>query len=610
MRALLLSLTALLFSSFALAQSTPSTSEGEALFKEQCASCHNGDAETRAPAPDTLRELPAAAILNALSNGAMRVQGSRLSGPQRHWIAEYLSGGRISGDATGASMGRCESNPPFAPSSSGWNGWGAGERNTRFQPADAAGLSVGDIPKLELEWAFGFPEATSAWATPSVAGGRVFVGSQNGTVYSLDMTSGCIYWYFSADGGVRTAMTLAPRADGWGVYFGDTSANVYGLDAQSGKLLWKVRAETHPMARITGSLAYHNGRLYVPMSSYEEAQMRVREYACCTFRGSVTAIDAQSGKVDWHSYVIPQEPKVRGSRSDGSPVYGPSGAAIWSAPTIDEKRGLLYVSTGNGYTGPPNQSSDAVVALKLADGAIAWTRQLHENDVYIGSCWSELDETKPECQEKRGPDYDIGNAPILARLPNGDDRLVVGQKSGIGWALDPDKQGEVVWQYRAGQGGGLGGMEWGSAVDAHNAYFPVSDIFSRAPGGLHAVDIKTGKAKWVAAPAKPQCPEDAGRRCNAAQPAAITVIDGAVFSGANDGVLRAYATTDGSVLWETDTNGEYETVNGVPAKGASMICPGPTIVDGMVLVASGYGAFGGRPGNVLLAYGVATKANN
>lgn len=601
MKALISSLIALFLCSVSLAQSNK---EGKALFESECASCHTGDPESRAPAPDTLRELSAAAILDALSNGAMRVQGSRLSGLERHQIAEYISGNTLSGDSTGATTGRCESNPPFVFSAeSGWNGWGAGERNERFQPKDTAGLDVKDISSLELKWAFGFPDATSAWAPASVAGGRVFVGSQNGTVYSLDMTTGCIYWHFSADGGVRTAMTFAPRGQGAAVYFGDTSANVYALDAHSGELLWKVKAESHPMARITGSIALFRDRLYVPMSSYEEAQMRVREYKCCTFRGSITAIDAKSGEVAWRRYVIPTEPKARAKRANGTTVWGPSGAAIWSPPTIDAKRNLLYVSTGNGYTGPPNDASDAVIAISLESGELVWTRQLHENDVYIGNCWSEFDEeTKPECQERRGPDYDIGNPPILASLPDGTDRLIIGQKSGIGWALDPDKDGAIVWQYRAGKGGALGGMEWGSAVDSSHAYFPVSDIFSSSPGGLHAVDLKTGEARWVAPPATPKCPENS-RRCNAAQAAAITVIEGAVLSGANDGVLRAYSTTDGSVLWQVDTNGEYETVNGVPAKGASMICPGPTVAGGMVFVSSGYGAFGGRPGNVLLAFG-------
>ncbi|HYM36334.1 MAG TPA: PQQ-binding-like beta-propeller repeat protein, partial [Steroidobacteraceae bacterium] len=239
--------------------------EGETLFKTQCAGCHNGLPETRAPAPDTLRQRSAAAILEALSNGAMRVQGSRLNGPQRHQIAEYLTGNKLAGDPTGAATGKCASNPTFKLGTlPTWNGWGVTERNERLQTAKDAGLTPEQIPHLTLKWAFGFPDATSAWATPSVAGGRVFVGSQNGTVYSLDANSGCIYWFFSADGGVRTAIAIGPRANGAAVYFGDTSANTYALDAQTGKLLWKTKAEEHLMARITGSPVLYRDHLYVP----------------------------------------------------------------------------------------------------------------------------------------------------------------------------------------------------------------------------------------------------------------------------------------------------------------------------------------------------------
>lgn len=332
-------------------------------------------------------------------------------------------------------------------------------------------------------------------------------------------------------------------------------------------------------------------------------------YACCTFRGSVSSIDVNTGKVVWRTYVIQQEPKQRATKPNGSAQFGPSGAAIWSSPTVDVARGLVYVSTGNGYTGPVTTASDAVIAINIADGKIAWIKQLHEKDVYIGNCWSEDGagngrNSDDKCVNKRGPDYDIGNPPILAKLSNGKEAIIVGQKSGIGWALDPDKHGEVLWQYRAGQGGPIGGMEWGSAVDASHAYFPVSDMSSPTPGGLHAVDLLTGERAWYVPPATPKCA--AGRGCNSAQASAVTVIPGVVFSGANDGMLRAYSTKDGAVLWEVSTAGDYTTVNGIPAKGASILGPGPTIAAGMVYVSSGYGAFGGRPGNALLAFGVAS----
>jgi polyvinyl alcohol dehydrogenase (cytochrome) len=575
------------------------TSDGEMLFQAHCAGCHNGASESRAPAPEALRQRSAAAILEVLANGSMRIQGATLSGPERHSIAEYLGGTTLAGDPTGASRGRCEGSPTFRMSSPAWNGWGATPENKREQSAVAAGLSSALVPQLKLKWAFGFPDAMSAWAQPTVVGRWLFVGSQNGSVYALDAKSGCIRWVFSADGGVRTAISVGARGGGAAVYFGDTGAKAYALDASSGQLLWKTKIEEHPLARITGALALYRDRLYVPMSSYEESQGARPEYGCCTFRGSLSALDAKSGRILWRTYMISGEPQPRGQSSSGATLYGPAGAPIWSAPTIDAGRGLIYVGTGNTYAGPAAPTSDAVIALNLS-GKIEWVKQLFPEDVFVSGCRAKSE--NPNCADQRGPDYDLGNSPILATLPHGRRAIVIGQKSGIGWALDPGKRGEVIWQYRAGAGGALGGIEWGSAVDAEHAYFAVSDIFGATPGGLHAVSLQSGERVWYAPPQPPKC--SAGPRCNAAQAAAISVIPGVVFSGSNDGTLRAYSTANGAILWEDDTNREFETVNGVAAKGASMLGPGPVIVDGMVFVSSGYGAFGGRPGNVLLAYGL------
>ena len=567
-------------------------SPGEKVFTERCASCHNGAADSRAPAPDALRSRTPQAIVESLVNGAMRVPGSRLTGAERRAVAEFLSGRPLDGDVSGASSGRCET--AAARNSAGdsaWRGWSPAPDNTRFQPAGAAGLTAADIPKLTLRWAFAFPDASSAWAQPSLYNGRVFVGSQNGTVYALDAARGCIRWTFAASGGVRTAITVG---DGL-VYFGDTAANAYGVDADTGALRWKRSVESHTLARITGTPTLHDGRLYVPTSSYEEAQGADAQYPCCTFRGSVTALDARTGTVIWKTYTIPGEPERRGTSTAGVPLWGPSGAAIWSAPTIDTRRSLIYIATGNSYSGPAHPSANAVIALELKTGKVRWSKQVTPSDIYLTGCRA----GNPNCPETNGPDVDFGSPPMLVRT-GGRDLIVIGQKSGIGFALDPEKNGDIVWQYRAGRGGALGGIEWGSAVDAERAYFAVSDITLPQPGGLHAVTLANGERAWFAAPRPPAC--GTGRGCNAAQSAAVTVIPGAVFSGSNDGALRVYSTADGAILWEFDTNREFTTVNGVAGRGASMIGPGPVVAGGMVFVSSGYGAFGGRPGNVLLAF--------
>jgi polyvinyl alcohol dehydrogenase (cytochrome) len=578
--------------------------DGVTIFTQHCSTCHTGEANSRAPSPEDLHSRSTESILDSLVTGPMRVQGASLSGGERRAVAEYLTGRKLAGDVTGASVGRCQTQPSFPGLSSGplWNGWGPGTNNARFQDSRQAGLTAEQVPHLTLKWAFGFPDATLAWSQPIVAGGRVFVGSQNGTVYSLDAKTGCIYWAFSASGGVRTALSVGPRAGGTGftVYFGDTQANAYALDAQTGQKLWVRKVEDHPLARITGSPALYKDRLYVPTSSYEESQGANPEYECCTFRGSLSAINVKTGTVAWKTYMINDPPKPRGKSSAGLTLWGPSGVAIWSAPTVDARRHVVYVATGNTYSEPAQDTSDAVLAIDMATGKIKWTRQLTPKDVFLSGCGRTS--TNPNCPDTNGPDYDFGNPPILTRLPNGREAIVIGQKSGVGFAMNPDKQGEVLWQYRAGKGGPLGGIEWGSAVDREQAYFPVSDITRPKPGGLHAVKLATGEPVWVAPPPPPKC--GSGRGCNAAQSAAITIIPGIVFSGSVDGALRAYSTKDGSIVWEFDTNREFQTINGVPANGASMLGPGPAIAGGMLYVNSGYGAFGGRAGNVLLAFGV------
>ncbi len=577
--------------------------DGRGLYSTYCARCHDG-ADPRAPGRDSLQQRSPDAIVLALTNGAMRLQGSRVGGAERRAIAEWLTGRTMGGDVAGARLGRCTTTVALPDVSAGpsWFGWGASGANTRFQSASHAGLAPEDVPRLTLKWALGFTDATHAWAQPVVAGGRVFVGSHNGTVYSLDAKSGCIRWTFAANGGVRTAIVIGPRPGGAGAraYFGDTNATVYALDADTGREVWRKKVDEHLLGRVTGSPALHDNRLYVPVSSYEEVDTASPQYECCTFRGSVAALDVKTGAVVWQTYTS-SEPKPRGKSSAGLTLWGPSGAGIWTTPTIDAKRRLVYISTGNDYSEPSGPTSDAVIALDMATGSMKWINQVTPNDVFVGGCRSGSD--NPNCPDKVGPDFDFGNPPILTTLPSGKDLILIGQKSGVGFAMDPDNGGRTVWQYRAGLGGTLGGMEYGSAVDAEHVYFPVSDMSSQNPGGLHAVKLETGERVWVAAPPPPKCGTP-GRGCNAAQAAAVSVIPGVVFSGSNDGALRAFSTKTGALLWEFDTNREFKTVNGVPARGASILGPGPAIAGGMVFVNSGYGSHGGRAGNVLLAFEV------
>jgi len=512
---------------------------------------------------------------------------------------------------------------PFAiDSGASWNGWSPDATNKRFQSAEQGGVSAAQVPNLKLKWAFGFPDTISAYAQPSVAGGRVFVGSQNGIVYSLDAKSGCTYWTFKAQTAIRAAVTVGPRRTpagerAYAVYVGDQSAHIYALDAQSGDLLWAHKVDDLPGSRITGAPTLYQDRLYVPVASSEEATARDPKYACCKFRGSLVVLDV-NGNVVWKTFTLPENAKPLGKTSAGTQRWGPSGAGIWSAPTIDSARKVVYVSTGNMYTEPQQPTSDAVIAIDLDTGKIKWTSQRLEKDVWIVGCppagtapgvataSGVTTATGGNCAANNadiGPDFDLGDSPMLVRMANGRDAVVVGQKSGQAWALDPDKKGAVLWEYRAGRGGTLGGIEWGPAVDATNAYFAVSDFRLENPGGLHAVNLVSGQRAWLT-PAPPPACNGPAPNCSGAQSAAITVIPGIVFSGSVDGALRAYSTTDGKIVWTFDANREFQTVNGVKANGASFGGGGPIVAGGMLFTNSGYGAPAGRAGNVLLAFGV------
>jgi polyvinyl alcohol dehydrogenase (cytochrome) len=575
------------------------TVDADAVYKTNCATCHD-QPTARTPSKDALKERTADAILTALTSGSMSMQGLPLSVAERRALAEHLSGKPL-GATAGPSVGLCSTKgAPIAITASGshWNGWGADATNSRFQPKP--GLTAADVPNLKLKWAFGFPGGTQAYGNPTIVAGRVFAGSDNGTVYALDAQSGCIQWSFKADGGVRSAPTVGQIGRRYAVYFGDMKANVFAVDASTGELIWRQRMDDHKFARVTGAPTLANGRLYVPVSSIEEAPAAQPTYECCTFRGSVVAVDAATGTQIWKSYTIAETPQQVGRNAQGTALYAPAGAAVWSAPTIDERRGVLYVGTGNSYTGPAVKTSDSLIAMDLKTGRIVWWNQATSADAFLVGC--RPGGTNENCPKDLGPDFDFGNAPILRTLPGGKRIIVIGQKSGTVWGFDPDNEGKVVWKMQAGKGGALGGIEWGSAADDQAAYIPVSDVLA-APneaGGLFALKLATGEQLWHTAAPKLEC--NTGRGCTGAQSAPPSVIPGVVFSGSVDGHLRAYSTTDGSILWDFNTVRDYETVNKVPAKGGSIDAAGPVIADGLVVTNSGYSLWRGIAGNVLLAF--------
>ncbi len=463
-----------------------------------------------------------------------------------------------------------------------------------------------------MQWAFGVTDVTQSRSQPAIVGGRLFMASQSGAVYALDPATGCLHWTYKAQAGVRTAISVGPvgpanAPTGYAIYFADAQARAYAVDAATGKELWNRKVDEHRAARATGAPTLHAGRLYVVTSGVsEETAASMPDYECCTFRGSLTALDATTGEVVWKTYTV-DEPKRRGTSTSGKPLWGPAGSPIWSAPTIDEKRGLVYAATGNAYADPRATHERRNHRVRDRDGPYSLGQSNHARRLDLGLRRASRPrqrrraEDNPNCPEDVGPDFDFSASPMLVTLANGRDALVVTQKSGVAYLLDPERRGREIWEYRWGRGSPVGGV-WGATVDDRHAYFAVADQLTPAPGGLHAVDLTTGQRKWFTPPQTPVCAPGPG--CSPAQSAALTSIPGVVFSGAADGAVRAYASDDGRVLWTFDTNRDFTTVNGVKADGGSIDGPGPVVAGGMVYVTAGNGGIVGMPGNVLLAFGL------
>jgi polyvinyl alcohol dehydrogenase (cytochrome) len=576
---------------------------GSAVFDRACASCHLAG-QTAVPPPDTLRAMTPEALVNSLVNGKMSVQGATLTAAERIAVAQFLTGRAPAAAAPVRTASLCTAATPTTDPARGpaWMSWGNDATNSRF--ARQGGLTAVDLPKLRLKWAFGYEGATSSRVQPALAGGKLFVASDNAELHALDPRTGCIYWTFKAESGVRSALTVGPyRSAGatrYAVFFGDQRANAYAIDSITGQQVWKRKVDDHAAAAITGGLAIADGKAFVPVQGLNEEGTGGRgQTPCCTFRGSLTALDASTGAVLWKTYTV-DEPKPRGRNTrSGQEAFGPAGGGIWASPTVDLARRSVYVTTGNAYADPSQLMTDAVVAMDIDSGKVKWFYQATPNDNWLGGC-GRASGGNPGCPEIQGPDHDFSAAPVLATV-NGRQLIVVPQKSGIAYAIDPVK-GTVVWQYRYGVGSGLGG-QWGAAFDGQRAYFGVGSYQTPTPGGVRAVNVATGAELWSAPPPQPAlC---AGTpRCNASQGGATTAIPGAVIAVSIDGGIRAYAADDGTVIWQFDTNKAFETVNGVKAAGAS-IDGSPLIVGGgMIFVNSGYGGIAARPGNVLLAFGI------
>ena len=629
------------------AQNAP---DGSALFDARCKMCHD-PAQGRAPNRTALAAMRPSDIVDILTNGVMQPMASGLSGADKTAIANYLTqsldahtappppaasaGGRGPAQAAAAPARpagvdkMCATNGPITPAAGDWATLGVAPDMKRYQPNP--GLTVAEVPKLKVKWSY----AMSGGGLPTVVGDWLFVTNRTGKFYAMDAKTGCVHWV--VDAAARTTPNIVQNSlspSGWLTIIGERTRRVRAIDAQTGKDIWQSDSlESVPAAGITGTPVIAGDKVLVPLTSGEEGAAGSNTYECCKFQGALVALDLKTGKTLWKTKVLPEDLKPFKKNAVGVQLYGPAGGAIWSAPTVDAKRGTVYVATGDSYTEAPTKGADAIVAMDIATGKIRWSNQVTENDNFIMNCDRA---TKPaNCPLPEGPDHDFGSSPMLFHLKNGKDVLVVGQKSGQVYGMDP-VSGRTLWTQRPGSGGALGGVEWGMGGDAERAYITISDIalqFAKVnpdvgigpqsgdpKPGLYAFDPATGKQLWATPAPKAPCKFEGDRSreygkggCFNAQSAAPSVMPGVVFSGTTDGWFRAYDSKTGKIIWEDSTTSRtYDTVNGVKGQPGGSIdgMGGPTIAHGMVYVMSGFNGAaqtGGNGVNVLLAYSVDGK---
>jgi len=608
---------------------------GGKLFDKHCASCHDNPA-MHAPSREALSGFSKETVMIALEFGKMQPMAAHLSKQERGLIAMYLAGSAPVNEWV-------EDNLCAAPATEDRTeyvaNWGLGAHNQRFVPDQLAGINRDNVASLELAWSLAFPRVTDMRSQPAIIGDTLYFGDKTGKLYAIDRLSGCIRAHTKVLSGIRSAITVATLNNGKKMLvFADSMASIFAVDPNTLDIIWQAAARIYQTSVITGSISYHDDRLFVPVSSYEVAVSGSPTHICCKSHGGVIALDAVSGKRlwEWHGTA---DASLQGKNADGMNLYGPSGVSVWSTPTIDAKRNRLYIGTGENLSHPATDTSDAIIALDMDNGELAWRFQAIADDVWNAACLN----NGANCPENAGGDFDFGASLIIAQLPGGGDILLAGQKSGDVFALDPDPagtDGRVLWSRRisnAAIGPSLaqtttnGGIHWGMALSGERLIVAASDPERQRPQyvpkpGLHALNLRDGEVLWNHPVERGCVIEEANKpmigllnmragkkpaleelyRCSFyyGLSAAITATSELAFSAGLDGKVRAFDIVSGEILWQTETARAFATTNGVKGHGGAIDVGGQVVADGWLYVQSGYSMFGQLPGNVLLAYKV------
>lgn len=579
-------------STFALDQpKAGSDGTTEALFAKKCAGCHEGS-QANIPSRHSLSFRGPDSIVRALTDGLMKEMATGLSTAQIDSLAELLTGRKPMGSVE-PMKNACKKPPAqVVVADDEWSSLSGDLHNTRFKASSS--IKAKDIGRLEVEWAFAYPGGAPGVA--ALAGGRLFLSTGTGYIMALDAVTGCTYWAYDNGGAITRRVSVAPIKHGSveaGVFFGDANGRATALDAHTGKLLWQTKIEEHVLSRVTSAPSVYKGRVYVPVSSIEDPLTHDPDYQCCTSRGSVVALDASTGDIIWKQYNITQAPKAYAKdEKSHTAAFSPAGAAVYLPLAIDARRNVLYASTAESYTDENPQGPYSVIAYDMNTGARKWEQQFLPDATEREKVCTAVGYT--DCRNL----FSMGTAVTIQTLPDGSEILLVGQKWGYVYALDPDNKGQLLWKNKVAAGGDLGGIMYGVAVDREAVYVPISDAYTEAPGGLVRLDPKTGKTQWRIKAPDAQCSWDE-KECEAAAVSAATLIPGAVFVGFSDGHLRIYGTERGDLLRDLDLARPFEAVNGIPAHGGPVNGYPVIVGEDAIYVVSG-GSTQTRPGNVLL----------
>ncbi len=435
-----------------------------------------------------------------------------------------------------------------------WIGYGHDFKNTRSNPLETT-ISASNAATLTEAWRY--DDIDGVTSTPAVFGDDAFIGSWDGYLRSLDLGDGSLNWetLLTSGSGPGLMVDASPWLDGNTVYVGDGDGVMHAVDRVSGAVVWSVELDDHPQTRLFGSPVIVDDMLIVGVASYELA-LQLPDY---TFRGSVVALDKNTGSELWRIYTTTNDAQAG------------AGVSVWSTPAIDEDRGLLYIGTGNTYEEPAAPLSDSLLAIDYVNGQLVWSRQFTENDVYtiFG-------------QPPQGPDADLGAAPNLFRA-GGQDLVGIGDKAGVYAALDRDT-GDTVWAVQLTDGSHLGGVMMTSTYVDGVVYVSsnimVDEFNYTSPANTSktfALDASDGSTIWETT-------------IPAASFGALTHANGVVFQPTTPGDLYALDAGDGSVLWTDDLGAD--------------LGGGVSVANGTVLAPYGFWFFGAppNPSGGLVAY--------